>query len=275
MNSGFCGRVALVLGVWLATAMGVFGQPISIVNPGFEANVITPGTFQVFTPLGWSMYDPGSIINQNTNAVGVIRPLPGTEYFPGGTPEGVNAALVFLAGNQLAEAGLQQTLTASLLNNRRYTLTVQVGNIASGTSLPGSPDGGGVFYNLNGFPGYRIDLLAGGTLLASDNNTLGALIPEGEFRLSTLVYESPESSPLAGLPLSIRLVNLHIPGTLQAPNIEVDFDDVRLTMTAVPEPGAIGLMSMVILGVAGWRCYRVRLRSDNCSRDVHEPVGQV
>ncbi|MFT3881216.1 MAG: hypothetical protein QM703_16325 [Gemmatales bacterium] len=226
-----------------------WGQAISIVNPGFEANVITPGTFQVFVPTGWTMYDPGAIINQNQNAVGVIRPLPGVEYFPGGTPEGVNGALVFLAGNQASEAGLQQTLTTSFLNNTRYTLTVQIGNIASGTSLPGSADGGGVFYNLNGFPGYRIDLMAGTTVLASDNNTIGATIPEGEFRLSTLVFQSGAIHPQAGQLLGIRLVNLHTPGTGSAPNIEVDFDQVSLTAVAVPEPVTWALCGMS--GAAG------------------------
>lgn len=244
--------------LWLLSGSTVWGQPISIVNPGFEANVITPGTFQVFVPTGWTMYDPGAIINQNQNAVGVIRPLPGVEYFPGGTPEGVNAALVFLAGNQASEAGLQQTLTTSVLNNTRYTLTVQVGNIASGTSLPGSPDGGGVFYNLNGFPGYRIDLMAGTTVLASDNNSIGATIPEGEFRLSTLVFQTGASHPQAGQQLGIRLVNLHLPGTGSSPNIEVDFDQVALIAVAVPEPGTWALCGVLVMAGAGWAWMRKR-----------------
>lgn len=209
-------------------------------------------------PQGWSVYDPAGIINQNSNAVGAIRPLPGVEYFPGGTPEGNNAALVFLAGNQSAEAGLQQTLTASLLNNTQYTLNVQIGNIASGTSLPGSSDGGGVFYNLNGFPGYRIDLLAGNTVLASDNNSLGALIPEGEFRLSTLQFSSGINHPLAGLPLTIRLVNLHFPGSETAPNIEVDFDQVTLTAVAVPEPSSVVLLLLTATAGLPWLWQRKR-----------------
>jgi len=243
MNVSKWRAVWVVMG-WLLGSTA-WGQAISIVNSGFEANVIAAGTFQVFVPTGWSVYDPGAIINQNQNAVGVIRPLPGVEYFPGGTPEGVNGALVFLAGNQASEAGLQQMLTTSFLNNTRYTLSVQVGNIASGTSLPGSPDGGGVFYNLNGFPGYRIDLMAGTTVLASDNNSIGATIPEGEFRLSTLVFQSGASHPQAGQLLGIRLVNLHIPGTGTAPNIEVDFDQVSLVATAVPEPSTWALCGMM------------------------------
>lgn len=247
-----CVRAWGALVVSLTIVSACWGQPISIINPGFESNVIGAGTFQVFVPTGWTMYDPGAILNQNNNAVGVIRPLPGTEYFPGGTPEGVNAALVFLAGNQANPAGLQQALTSSLLNNTRYTLSVQIGNIASGTSLPGSADGGGIFYNLNGFPGYRIDLLAGGTILASDNNSLGGLIPEGEWRLSSVVFETGTFHALAGQPLSVRLVNLHQPGTPTSPNIEVDFDDVRLIATAVPEPGVLGLLCATLAVVLVW-----------------------
>ncbi len=243
-------RSTSLLLITLLSAHTAYAQPISIINPGFEANVITPGAFIVLDPTGWQRYDPGNIINQNANAVGVIRPLPGSEFFPMGTPEGVNAALVFLAGNQPAEAGLQQTLTASLVGSTRYTLTVQIGNIASGTSLPGSSDGGGVFYNLNGFPGYRIDLMAGGSVIASDNNTLNSFIPEGEFRLSTVIFDTPANHPLIGQSLGIRLVNLHIPGTFQQPNIEVDFDEVQLVATAVPEPSAwIMMLTTVVMGV--------------------------
>jgi hapalindole H/12-epi-hapalindole U/12-epi-fischerindole U synthase len=247
-------RVVVLAALVWGCASSLQAQPIAIVNAGFEANVITPGAFVVLDPTGWNRYDPSGIINQNANSVGVIRPLPGVEYFPGGTPEGVNAALVFLANNAGTEAGLQQTLTSSLVGNTRYTLSVQIGNIASGTSLPGSSDGGGVFYDLDGFPGYRIDLMAGGVVIASDNNSIGNLIPEGEFRLSTLIFNTPINHPQIGQNLGIRLVNLNQPGTPQAPNIEVDFDDVRLVATAVPEPATwllIGLTMAVAIPLMG------------------------
>lgn len=248
-------RIAIIASLWLP-GLPLAAQPIAIVNSGFEADVITPGAFTVLIPQGWNAYDPSGIINQNQNALGVIRPLPGVEYFPGGTPEGVNAALVFLAGPQNAEAGLQQTLAATLQASTRYTLSVQIGNIASGTSLPGSSDGGGVFYDLDGFPGYRIDFLAGGTVLASDNNTLGGSIPEGEWRLSTVEFATDAVHPLLGQSLAIRLVNLKQPGTPQEPGIEVDFDDVRLTASPVPEPSGVALVGLAALGAAWFR--RVR-----------------
>lgn len=246
-----------------------FTQPIAIQNPGFEANVINPGTFIVLFPTGWNTYDPGNIINQNANSVGVIYPTLGQSFFPGGSPQANNSALVFLAGPVNFEAGLQQTLTATLQPFTRYTLSVQVGNIASGTSIAGSSDGGGIFYDLDGFPGYRIDLLAGGSVIASDNNSLGALIPEGQFRLSTVNFETGASHANMGQNLGIRLVNLDIPGTQAAPNIEVDFDDVRLNAAAIPEPSTLLLGGFVLLVAGTGYCIR-RARSRNQLLNVVE-----
>ncbi len=222
-------------------SLSVSAQPIPIVNAGFESNTIAPGTFAVLTPQGWSRYDPGFIINQNANSVGVIRPDVPQSFFPAGAPEGVNAALVFLAGGQTAEAGLEQTLSATLQASTRYRCSVQIGNIASGTSLPGSADGGGVFYNLAGFPGYRIDILAGTTVVASDNNSIGATVPEGEFQEARFYFDATNGHPQLGQNLGIRLVNLKAPGTTEVPNIEVDFDDVRLTAGPIPEPAELSI----------------------------------
>ena len=221
-------------------------QGLSIVNPGFEADVIAAGTFQVPIPQGWSVYDPTSIINQSNNAVGLIRPTAGLQtYFPGGTTEGNNAALVFLAGAEPGEAGLQQTLSSTLVANTRYTLTVDIGNIASGTSVAGSAGGGGVFYDLDGFPGYRLDLLAAGAVIGSDNNSLAGSVPEGEFRTASFNVDIGAAHPQLGQALSIRLVNLHAPETVPGvPNIEVDFDNVQLTATVIPEPSTLTLLAL-------------------------------
>lgn len=209
-------------------------QNIPIVNAGFESNTISSGAFAVLTPLGWSRYDPASIINNNQNAVGVIRPDVPQLFFPAGAPEGAQAALVFLSGAQTSEAGLQQTLGATLQANTRYRCSVQVGNIASGTSLPGSADGGNVFYDLDGFPGYRIDVLAGTNVVGSDNNSIGATIPEGEFREARFHFDTGPAPAQLGQALGIRLVNLKFPGPTNAPNIEVDFDAVSLTAGPIP-----------------------------------------
>ena len=91
-------------------------------------------------------------------------------------------------------------------------MRVLVGNIASGDDL------GGNFYNLNGFSGYRIELLAidtgannslgSATVLAVDNNSLAGSLAEGTFQESSIVYTATEGAPSLGLNLGIRLVNL-------------------------------------------------------------------
>ena len=238
------------------------GQPIPIVNSGFESNIIGQGAFSVLVPQGWTIYDPSFIINQNQNSVGVIRPDVPQSFFPTGAPEGVNAALVFLAGAQNAVAGLQQTLPATLQANTRYRCSVQIGNIASGTSLPGSADGGNVFYNLNGFPGYRIDVLAGATVVGSDSNNIGATIPEGVFQQARFYFDTGPAPAQLSQPLGVRLVNLKFPATPGSPNIEVDFDDVRLSAGPIPVAATLSISllaaqpTLAITGTTG-ATYRV------------------
>ena len=125
------------------------------------------------------------------------------------------------------EYGFEQTLTDTLQANTRYELLVEVGNIASGTATNGQ------FFNLDEFPGYRVDLLAGGTVIAQDVNSL--IIPEAEFATATVSIDIGAGHALLGQALGIRLVNLNEipPGFTQqtSPDLEVDFDNVRLTAT--------------------------------------------
>ena len=111
---------------------------------------------------------------------------------------------------------------------------MQIGNIASGWSLPGSSGGASNYFDLDGFPGYRIDVLAGGNVVASDDNSIGATIPEGEFRQARFYFDTGPAPAQLGQPLGIRLVNLKAPGTPTVPNIEVDFDEVFLTAGPIP-----------------------------------------
>ena len=233
-----------------AIATTALAQPLPVFNAGFEADSVpTAGAFLVLQPAGWDLYDPLGIVNQHQNSVGVIRPFVGQSFFPGGVPGPLNAALVFLADTASGAAGLEQTLAAVLQPLTLYTLNVEIGNIASGTSVAGSSDNGGIFYNLDGFPGYRIELLAGGTVLASDETSTG-LIPEGEWRTAALSFATGASHPQLGQPLGIRLINRDLPGTFLMPAIEVDFDNVSLVASVVPEPTTLALW---LLGLAGLR----------------------
>lgn len=203
---------------------------LTVQNSGFETLFIADNTFNVSAPgpAGWSAY---GTINHSNRSIGVVNPT-GSLLYPGGAPEGRNVGVVFLMDNpgnqsQFAgiESGLVQTLTATLQTNTRYTLTVEVGNMANDPS----PSNTFVF---TGFPGYRVDLLAGGQVIASDNNTL--LPAEGTFLTSQVSLSIGASHVLAGQALGIRLVNLNA-----GPGIEVNFDNVRLDATAIPEPATV------------------------------------
>ncbi len=224
---------------------------VTVVNSGFE-DITGASQFNEFTfgPLpGWDLYDPGGITSGGaggTYYIGTLEPTPPT-YFNAGTFQGsrVGIAFNFSGSGGQGEYGLIQTLGDTLQADTRYRLTVEVGNIASGTGVNGQ------FFNLNGFPGYRVDLLAGGQVLAQDNNSLSGSIAEGEFETSILTFETGSSHTQLGQALQIRLVNLNqVDASDPAAHLEVDFDSVQLTATSVPEPTSVFALTLVAL-VAG------------------------
>jgi len=229
LTIGICGSLAALASTRPAAACEV--TPIPVANAGFEADVVSEGCFQVLNVTAWDVYDPNGIMNPGGNVVGGLNLPPGSVYFPAGAPEGDHAALVFLQDTIGAgPAGLQQTLTATLQPDTTYTLTVEVGNIASGIGPPPCDIFG--FFDLDGFPGYQVQLLAGGMVVAQDDNSLAGSIPEGEFALSTTEVSIGNSHPQLGQALTIRLINLNLAETPEDPGIEVDFDDVRLLARA-------------------------------------------
>jgi|GEM_PF-610413 len=216
----------------------VRASSVAIVNAGFEDNSVGV-PFNEFTfgpPAGWSLHDPNGVTNGGagpTYYLGTLTPFeadpignPGVYVnFPGGAAEGqrLGIAFNFAGSGGQGEYGIQQTLSTVLQSFTQYTLTVEIGNIASGTAMNGQ------FFNLDGFPGYRVEFRAGGVVLAQDNNTLAGSIPEGQWATSTVTFTTCATHPALGANMSIRLVNLNVvdpafPGA----DIEVDFDDVQL-----------------------------------------------
>lgn len=212
--------VLLVLG---SAATSIAG-PVAVVNPGFEATVLAPGTFFTASPPpGWSAY--GSIDNF-ARAVGSVNPS-GTLLYLEPVPEGANVGVVFLGTTPTgAEAGLEQTLAATLQPWTTYTLTVEVGNMGY---EPAPPHGS---FDFHGFPGYRVELLAGGVVIGSDADTLSPA--DGFFATSTVQVPVASVHAQLGQPLSVRLVNRDA-----AAGIEVNFDDVRLDASATGCPDAV------------------------------------
>ena len=206
---------------------------ITVANPGFEdtSGQTTFNEFTFGTPAGWTIHDPVGAIGAGF-FTGTLEPN-GVDFFNGPAPEGIKVSILFnSAGQGTGEYGYEQSLADVLTANTNYTLSVDVGNIASGFSQDGT------FFDLSEFPGYRVELLAGDQVIASDNNSHA--IAEGEFETATVQFTTGSSHALLGQALGIRLVNLNeIPdGFTQqnSPDLEVDFDNVRLDATSIPEP---------------------------------------
>ncbi|HPF37570.1 MAG TPA: hypothetical protein P5081_08485 [Phycisphaerae bacterium] len=225
-----CLRIAILgwptaLLMTLTTAPFAVAVDIPIVNAGFEDNPVAMGCFAVFTPNGWNIFDPGGI-QGGGDVVGGLHPAGGP-YFPA-APEGDHVAIVFLQGDVGGSPmGLSQSLGETLQPNQRYTLSVEIGDIASGTGPPPCDVFG--FFDLDGFPGYQVQLLAGGGIIAQDENSLAPLLDDGVFMETTIEVVIDDEHPLLGQQLEIRLINLNMIDTPEHPGIEVDFDNVRLT----------------------------------------------
>lgn len=237
----------LVFFLMAVGALPLRAATLQITNPGFED---TTGQFsyQEFTfgtPAGWNIYDPNNLVNLSTVYTGTLQPN-GVEFFPVTAPEGSRVAILYNSGSKGAgEYGYVQTLADTLQPNTQYVLSVQVGNITSGTSQDNT------VYDLSNFPGYRVDLLANGLALASDNNLLS--IAEGTWATSTVTFTTgPSVTPLQNL--GIRLVSLN--GTTGLPDNEVDFDQVSLNATAIPEPGTWLLLTAGCSGLWFLRRFR-------------------
>ncbi|MCC9603401.1 hypothetical protein LOC67_22860 [Stieleria sp. JC731] len=184
---------------------------MTILNPGFEQLVIggNGGAF------GYVLYD---IPNWTfTGEVGTFKPDGG--QFPGGVPEGVNVAAI---GNQSGSGSISQTLNLALQPHMRYSLMVDVGRRLD---FP--------------FTTYSVELLAGSEVIATGSNVDPSA---GNFQLEELSFTTGETHAQIGQDLGIRL-------TTNIAGGQVDFDNVRLNVSAIPEPSffAFGLLSSVVV----------------------------
>ena len=219
--------------------------PLGVGNHSFETDPNDNFEFYFGNPTGWSLIDNGNIVDGAGDVQGTLT-VTGSSYFGGSAPDGDNVAILFIGSDVgTSEIGLGQVLGDVLTANTTYTLTVAVGNINSG---PTQQFGN---FDLSGFPGYRIELLAGGTVLASDSEGIASPISEGVFADRTVSYTASAADALLGQSLEIRLYNTNLtdpafPGV----DLEVDFDNVRLDAepVTVTAPAALGLFG---LGIAG------------------------
>lgn len=266
MQAQLCGWRVLGLSclaaLYLSSSISALAAPLTGVNAGFEdtSGQTVFNEFTFGTPAGWQIHDPNGLIPDADIFPGTLLPN-GTDFFNTTAPEGDRVAILFNQGRRdEGEYEFVQALGDVLTANTRYTLSVEVGNIASGFATNGA------FFNLDGFPGYRVDLLAvtldGGdivssTVIAQDLDSL--IIPEGEFATSIVTVDIGDVHANLGDNLAIRLVNLNeTRGEPGPPDLEVDFDDVRLdaeTITLAAPGGAL-----LLGGIAGLLFLRRRVR---------------
>jgi len=207
--------------VLLSSASG-FATLLTVVNPSFEADVPPDPIVSPWREGEAGKWTSGLITGWNIGTSNYAGTLwPSAVIYPYGTP---SPAVAWNNGTNIS-----QVLTDNLTANMAYTLTVWVGHR----------------YDIS-FPGYGVQLLAGGTVIAEDVNSF---VPDAGYFLPSIVqYTVLPEDPYIGQPLSIRLVGLS--------GGQVSFDEVTLDATHVPVPGALVLLGSGLLGLGTWRRLR-------------------
>jgi len=194
----------------LSASAGAAGIPI--VNPSFEDPVLAEDDWTWLDVPGWTQVggDGPGVWNTTTS-----------DFDPVVAPEGQN---VLYTENAVGDAGgVAQVLTETFAANTDYTLTVSVGNSWA-------------YY----WSGYNVQLLAGGTVIAEDDNTLWPDYMLWDTSIVEYTYD-PGDLGLVGQPLEIRLLNLGIDMDAADPSVVgVEFDAVSL----IPEPTTLVLLCL-------------------------------
>ncbi len=185
--------LALTAGVFFTAPLAWAQSPVAIANAGFEDPVLGDGG--VGTPADWTVVAGGGDLYN-----------PTTAEFAGEAPVGFNVLSMFSKADGDGFSLMLDGATGQLQVGATYALTVQVGD-------PLNSD----------FDGYKVQLLANGTVLAEDDNTVVPTV--GTFATATVnyVYNAAHVAHV-GFPLEIRLLSK---GLLSG---DTEFDDVKLTV---------------------------------------------
>jgi len=199
---------------------------VTIGNAGFEQPMLVDGSFETAPPSWTDGYydvtDPCVWVVGDAEA-GVYNPTADAGY-GGVAPEGDNVMFATCATG--LDRGMNQVLSAKLEADTQYDLSALVGN----------PFG----FNEDTTTGdYRIELLAGGVVLASDTGPSPA--DDTTWTTASLTYDSGQSPAQLGEALEIRLLAVDF-----TDNKGVDFDDVKLTAVGPAAEPYVVKMTLVV-----------------------------
>ncbi len=189
------------------------GDVIAIVNSSFEDPVLNDGV-NVVGWEGWQLYSPAT-----TRAGGTWNINGESTYWNVSAPHGNNVGYLTNGNFPEDSASGTQSLGVNLLADSNYQLSFFVGHpigYATGTQ-------------------YEAGLYAGQNILASISGTG----PEGSFQQVQLDFDSTGSS-FIGEELSIYFFSSRV---------QTAFDDIRLSVSSVPEPATI--VPWCVAGLAG------------------------
>jgi len=248
----------LVTSTTICSGLSARAASISLVNPGFESpdlsqtTEIVPGAgpFDFEVPPGWTLYNPDNLVPPvydggvnspfATAVVGAWRP---SAAFFSTVPEGSQIVSVYINTPGAGVVGLRKNTGVTIQPNTTYTLSAAVGS-------PQIPDPSDPLFD--GFPGYSLELLAGDTVIATDNNSI--TVNEKEFNDASLSYTSSLNDPYGGQELGLRLINLNLDnnsGGNGNNGREVTFDDIQLQGVAVPENGVMSWQLSSVMMLTG------------------------
>jgi hypothetical protein len=233
---------------------------ITILNPSFEADVQScapaPNCQNIDAITNWSgsTADPGGFTG-GVGASGEFGVLKPSSAVYASIPDGVNVA--YLIGTTYS-VSISQTLSADLLANDTYTLTVFIG-------APADISGNGNFLASGQCNGFNAGLEAGGNLLNSlvtVGNASCNSLSVGAFTEFTLTYTSGANPIGLGDPLQIVLTANGSGSSIEP--AELNFDAVGLSDTlssppssTAPEPSTAGTLGgALVIGVLLFRSRR-------------------
>ena len=237
------GKILLILPLLLSLGVGAGAAPLYITNADFEIPALAVGTENNADVPGWTEFEPSGHPWEED----ILSPTP----VQGGAQSGSNV-LKFIAYNG-ATAYVEQTLTNSLQNGMRYTL--------SGWTCALTAAGNGA----------KFMLYAGTNLLGSANVATSAL---NTWTNGTLVFDAGISSPYAGQALTVRIMQ-------NGNNYQVLMDNITLDESPMPGTAAtnfdfeipaglgVGAQNGPDYSVPGWKDYEP---SQAFEVDIYRPT---